>query len=242
MMGRIWAFGDNVDTDQIVPGRYAPYMTGESPVRYAFVERRPEFAASVRPGDVLAAGDNFGCGSSREYAMEALVGCGLAAIWGCSCTKRRSRVICATVQRSRYTPRKAGSSWMDTPTCCRPCPPSSARSSPPAGWCPTYVCTGGSPLSLNLRLRSQACSPRLKDEPYDLCHSRRRHRAGGYPGRGGGLAGGRARSARGMGRRRLRDARADRRGAAGAHATPGGRDGGDALRRGVFAAAAHARL
>ena len=83
-MGRIWAFGDNVDTDQIVPGRYAPYMTGESPVRYAFVERRPEFAASVRPGDVLAAGDNFGCGSSREYAMEALVGCGLAAIVACS--------------------------------------------------------------------------------------------------------------------------------------------------------------
>ena len=83
-MGRIWAFGDNIDTDQIVPGRYAPYMTGESPVRYAFVERRPEFAASVRPGDVLAAGDNFGCGSSREYAMEALVGCGLAAIVACS--------------------------------------------------------------------------------------------------------------------------------------------------------------
>lgn len=79
-MSRLWAFGHNVDTDQIVPGRYAPYMTGESPVKYAFVEHRPEFAGSVQPGDVLAAGDNFGCGSSREYAMEALVGCGLAAI------------------------------------------------------------------------------------------------------------------------------------------------------------------
>lgn len=79
-MNRLWCFGDDIDTDQIVPGRYAPYMTGESPAKYAFVERRPEFAGAVQPGDVLAAGDNFGCGSSREYAMEALVGCGLAAI------------------------------------------------------------------------------------------------------------------------------------------------------------------
>lgn len=79
-MARIWAFGDDVDTDQIVPGRYAPYMTGESPARYAFVERRPEFASAVQPGDVLVAGENFGCGSSREYAMEALIGCGITAI------------------------------------------------------------------------------------------------------------------------------------------------------------------
>ncbi len=79
-MARIWAFGDDLDTDQIVPGRYAPYMTGEHPARYAFVERRPEFAAAVREGDVLTAGLNFGCGSSREYATEALVGCQLAAI------------------------------------------------------------------------------------------------------------------------------------------------------------------
>lgn len=79
-MNRIWAFGADIDTDQIVPGRYAPYMTGEPPAKYAFVERRPEFAVVVRPGDVLAAGENFGCGSSREYAMEALVGCGVAAI------------------------------------------------------------------------------------------------------------------------------------------------------------------
>ncbi len=79
-MARIWAFGDDLDTDQIVPGRYAPYMTGEHPARYAFVERRPEFAGAVRPGDILVAGANFGCGSSREYATEALVGCKLAAI------------------------------------------------------------------------------------------------------------------------------------------------------------------
>jgi len=79
-MPRIWAFGDDLDTDQIVPGRYAPYMTGEHPAKYAFVERRPAFAGSVQPGDILVAGDNFGCGSSREYATEALVGCHLAAV------------------------------------------------------------------------------------------------------------------------------------------------------------------
>lgn len=79
-MPRIWAFDDDLDTDQIVPGRYAPYMTGEPPAKYAFVERRPAFAGTVRPGDILVAGDNFGCGSSREYATEALVGCHLAAV------------------------------------------------------------------------------------------------------------------------------------------------------------------
>ncbi len=79
-MARIWTFGDDIDTDQIVPGRYAPYMTGEHPAKYAFVERRPQFAAGVQLGDILVAGENFGCVSSREYATEALVGCGLAAV------------------------------------------------------------------------------------------------------------------------------------------------------------------
>ena len=71
---RIWRFGDDVDTDQIVPGRYAPYMRPDEDVgRFAFVEARPEFARDAAPGDVIVAGRNFGCGSSREYAVEALV-------------------------------------------------------------------------------------------------------------------------------------------------------------------------
>lgn len=72
-MTRIWKFGDDIDTDQIVPGRYAPYMTGDQELqKYAFIENRPEFAAQVRAGDWIVAGKNFGCGSSREYAAQAL--------------------------------------------------------------------------------------------------------------------------------------------------------------------------
>ena len=80
-MPRVWMFGDNVDTDQIVPGRYAPYMTSEAELgKYPFIEARPEFAAEVRPGDVIVAGRNFGYGSSREYAPRALTAVGLGAV------------------------------------------------------------------------------------------------------------------------------------------------------------------
>ena len=72
-MARVWKFGSDVDTDQIVPGRYAPYMRpGEDVGGAAFIEARPEFARSAAPGDVIVAGSNFGCGSSREYAPLAL--------------------------------------------------------------------------------------------------------------------------------------------------------------------------
>ena len=80
-MARIWLFGDNVDTDQILPGRYAPYMTSEADLnKYPFIEARPEFAEQVQPGDVIVAGSNFGCGSSREYAPRALKVVGIAAL------------------------------------------------------------------------------------------------------------------------------------------------------------------
>ena len=80
-MGRIWRFEDNVNTDQIVPGRFAPYMTSEAELpKSAFIEARPEFADQVQPGDVIVAGRNFGCGSSREYAARALELAGVSAI------------------------------------------------------------------------------------------------------------------------------------------------------------------
>jgi methanogen homoaconitase small subunit len=80
-MATIWLFGDDVDTDQIVPGRYAPYMNSEAELgKYPFIEARPEFAQEVQPGDVIVAGKNFGCGSSREYAPRALTAVGIAAI------------------------------------------------------------------------------------------------------------------------------------------------------------------
>jgi methanogen homoaconitase small subunit len=73
MMARIWKFGANVDTDQIVPGRYAPYLRPNDDLgQAAFIEARPEFAENAQPGDIIVAGRNFGCGSSREYAPLAL--------------------------------------------------------------------------------------------------------------------------------------------------------------------------
>ncbi len=79
-MARIWRFGADVNTDQIVPGRYAPYMTSEAELpTFAFIEARPEFAKAVRPGDIVVGGRNFGCGSSRP-AHAALKALGIGAV------------------------------------------------------------------------------------------------------------------------------------------------------------------
>ena len=80
-MPRAWVFGDDLDTDQIVPGRYAPFMVGQDKFHtYAFCDARPGFAKEVRSGDILVGGENFGCGSSREYAVAALVKLGIGGI------------------------------------------------------------------------------------------------------------------------------------------------------------------
>ncbi|OLD10963.1 MAG: homoaconitate hydratase [Chloroflexi bacterium 13_1_40CM_3_70_6] len=80
-MARAWLFGDDLDTDQIVPGRYAPFMVGQDKFHlYTFCDARPGFAKEVRPGDLLVGGENFGCGSSREYAVAALKKLGLGAV------------------------------------------------------------------------------------------------------------------------------------------------------------------
>src|SRR5256885_10392444 len=65
----------------MVPGRYAPFMVGQDKFHtYAFCDARPDFAKDVRPGDVLVGGENFGCGSSREYAVAALAKHGVGGI------------------------------------------------------------------------------------------------------------------------------------------------------------------
>jgi len=80
-MPRAWVFGDDLDTDQMVPGRYAPFMVGQDKFQdYAFYDARPGFAKEVRPGDILVGGENFGCGSSREYAVAALKKLGIGGI------------------------------------------------------------------------------------------------------------------------------------------------------------------
>ncbi|GIW29583.1 MAG: 3-isopropylmalate dehydratase small subunit [Meiothermus sp.] len=80
-MPRVWKFGDAINTDDILPGKYAPFMVGEDKFHtYAFAHLRPDFAANYQPGDILVCGKNTGLGSSREYAPEALRKLGLKAI------------------------------------------------------------------------------------------------------------------------------------------------------------------
>jgi len=78
--GRAWVFGDNVDTDQVIPAEHLVTMDTAELARHAFEKAMPEFASQVRPGDVVVAGSNFGCGSSREHAPRALMGAGISCV------------------------------------------------------------------------------------------------------------------------------------------------------------------
>ncbi len=75
-----WKFGDNINTDLITPGRYNITTDPKELARAAFIEYRPEFAQKVKPGDFVLAGENFGCGSSRETATISLKHCGIRAV------------------------------------------------------------------------------------------------------------------------------------------------------------------
>ena len=79
-MSRVWRLGDNVNTDQIIPGRYNVTTDRAHLARHCLCEHRPDFASGVAAGDVVVAGRNFGCGSSREHAAVALKATGLAAV------------------------------------------------------------------------------------------------------------------------------------------------------------------
>jgi len=74
---RTWKFGDNIDTDAIIPGRYLVHYDPRKLASHAFEGTRNEFAGEVAPGDIIIAGRNFGCGSSREHAPIALLGAGI---------------------------------------------------------------------------------------------------------------------------------------------------------------------
>jgi len=78
--GKAWVFGDNVDTDQIIPAEYLVTMDNRELARHAFEKARPGFANEVSRGDIVVAGRNFGCGSSREHAPRALMGAGVPCV------------------------------------------------------------------------------------------------------------------------------------------------------------------
>jgi 3-isopropylmalate/(R)-2-methylmalate dehydratase small subunit len=77
---RAWKFGDNIDTDAIIPGRFLTIYDEKELARHAFEGTRDDFAKLAKDGDVIVAGRNFGCGSSREHAPLALKGTGIRVI------------------------------------------------------------------------------------------------------------------------------------------------------------------
>ncbi len=78
--GRVWKLGDDIDTDIIIPTQFLALKTVEDMKKYAFNPLRPELAAQIQPGDIIVAGKNFGCGSSREQAPEILAALKISCI------------------------------------------------------------------------------------------------------------------------------------------------------------------
>ena len=78
--GRVWLLGDDIDTDIIIPTEYHALKPLEDMKPYAFSPLRPELAGQIEPGDIIVAGKNFGCGSSREQAPEVVKALGIRCI------------------------------------------------------------------------------------------------------------------------------------------------------------------
>src|SRR6202165_2931735 len=84
IQGRVYKFGDNVNSDIIIPGRYLIYIDRERLSQHAFEVLGESFPAKLRNFDILVAGRNFGCGSAREQAATAIQGLGIKAVVACS--------------------------------------------------------------------------------------------------------------------------------------------------------------
>ncbi|MFC1883795.1 3-isopropylmalate dehydratase small subunit [Thermodesulfobacteriota bacterium] len=80
LKGRVWKFGDNVDTDLIIPARFLNVSDKFELARNCFADHRPEFIKGVKEGDIIVAGSNFGCGSSREHAPLAIKTAGISVV------------------------------------------------------------------------------------------------------------------------------------------------------------------
>ncbi len=80
LRGKVWIFGDDIDTDVIIPARYLNTSDPKELARHCMVDVDPEFSSKVLPGDIIVGGKNFGCGSSREHAPLAIKGAGIACV------------------------------------------------------------------------------------------------------------------------------------------------------------------
>jgi len=78
--GKVWVLGDDIDTDIIIPTEYLALKTIDDMKQYGFSPLRPELAAQIQEGDIIVAGKNFGCGSSREQAPEIIKALGIRCV------------------------------------------------------------------------------------------------------------------------------------------------------------------
>ena len=79
-MGRVWKFGDDINTDEIIPARYLSITDPAKLAEHVMEDADPEFPSKVHQGDIIVAGKNFGCGSSREHAPVAIKASGVACV------------------------------------------------------------------------------------------------------------------------------------------------------------------
>ena len=78
--GKVWVRGDDIDTDIIIPTEYLALKTIDDMKQYGFSPLRPELAGQIEKGDIIVAGKNFGCGSSREQAPEIIKALGISCV------------------------------------------------------------------------------------------------------------------------------------------------------------------
>ena len=78
--GKVWVLGDDIDTDIIIPTEYLALKTIDDMKQYGFSPLRPELAGQIQKGDIIVAGKNFGCGSSREQAPEVIKALGIKCV------------------------------------------------------------------------------------------------------------------------------------------------------------------
>ncbi len=80
MSARVWKFPDDVNTDDIIPAVYLVSTEAKELAEYCFIHMNPELSKNAREGDIIAGGENFGCGSSREHAPRAIKGLGISCV------------------------------------------------------------------------------------------------------------------------------------------------------------------
>lgn len=78
--GKVWKFGDNIDTDAIIPARYLTTSDPKELAAHCMEDADPDFVTKMKPGDIILGGENFGCGSSREHAPISIKAAGISCV------------------------------------------------------------------------------------------------------------------------------------------------------------------